>query len=164
MCWVYWQWAEQWHCTCTLVSCKFLLQMNCIITVILYKSLFYALMHWLRHLSYFLNDNMWLYFFILKVDGEIWFCKVKNMQTLRHILFCCFLWPVTLLKMWYFFISGELVVTLVNLSYLAYMSTDFGRHTFSYNSPATSNTIHTSISCSFPYSFKRRLIAQLINN
>jgi len=50
-----------------------------------------------------------------------------------------------------------------------YMSTDFGRHAFSYSSPATWNSIHTSIkNCSSLYSFKRHLkshlIAQLINN
>ena len=50
-----------------------------------------------------------------------------------------------------------------------YMSTDFGRRAFSYSSPATWNSINTSIrNCSSLYSFKRHLkshlIAQLINN
>ena len=50
-----------------------------------------------------------------------------------------------------------------------YMSTDFGRHTFSYSLPATWNSIPISIkNCSSIYSFKRHLkshlIAQLINN
>jgi len=50
-----------------------------------------------------------------------------------------------------------------------YMSTDFGRRTFSYSSPATCNSIPTSIkNCPSLYSFKRHLnshlIAQLINN
>ena len=49
-----------------------------------------------------------------------------------------------------------------------YMSTDFGRHAFSYSSPATWNSIPNSIkNCSSLYSFKRHLkshlIAQLIN-
>ena len=50
-----------------------------------------------------------------------------------------------------------------------YMSTDFGRCTFSYSSPATWNSILTAIkNCSSLYSFKRHLkshlTAQLINN
>ena len=50
-----------------------------------------------------------------------------------------------------------------------YMSTDFGRSAFSYSSPATWNSIPTSIkNCPSLYSFKRHLkshlIAQLINN
>jgi len=49
------------------------------------------------------------------------------------------------------------------------MSTDFGRRAFSYSSPATWNSVHSSIkSCSSLHSFKRHLkpyfIAQLINN
>jgi len=50
-----------------------------------------------------------------------------------------------------------------------YLSTDFGRRAFSYSSPATWNSIPTSIeNCSSLYSLKRHLkshlIAQLINN
>ena len=50
-----------------------------------------------------------------------------------------------------------------------YMSTDFGRCAFSYSSPATWNSIPTSIkNCPFLYSFKchlkSHLIDQLINN
>ena len=50
-----------------------------------------------------------------------------------------------------------------------YLSTDFGQRAFSYMSPATLNSIPTSIkNCSSLYSFKRHLkshlIAQLINN
>ena len=50
-----------------------------------------------------------------------------------------------------------------------YMSTDFGRRIFSYSSPATWNSIPTSIkNCPSLYNFKRHLkphlIAQLINN
>jgi len=50
-----------------------------------------------------------------------------------------------------------------------YMSTDFGRHAFSYSSPATWNSIPISNkNCSSLYSFKRHLkshfIAQLINS
>jgi len=50
-----------------------------------------------------------------------------------------------------------------------YLSTDFGRHAFSYSSPATWNSIPTSIkNCFSLYSFKRHLkshlIAQLVNN
>ena len=55
------------------------------------------------------------------------------------------------------------------LLHAPYMSTDFGRRAFSYSSPATWNSIPTSIkNCSSLYSFKRHLkshlIAQLINN
>jgi len=55
------------------------------------------------------------------------------------------------------------------LLYVPYMSTDFGRRTFSYSSPATWNSIPISIkSCSSLHSFKRHskfyFIAQLINN
>ena len=40
--------------------------------------------------------------------------------------------------------------------HVPYMSTDFGRRTFSYSSPTTWNSIHTSIkNCSSLYSFKR---------
>ena len=50
---------------------------------------------------------------------------------------------------------------------IPYMSTDFGRRAFSYSSPATQNSIPTSIkNCSYLYSFKchlkSHLIAQLI--
>jgi len=50
-----------------------------------------------------------------------------------------------------------------------FLSTDFGRRAFSYSSPATWNSIPTSIkNCSSLYSFKchfkSHLIAQLINN
>jgi len=56
-----------------------------------------------------------------------------------------------------------------NYSQVLYMSRDFGRRAFSYSSPATWNSIPTSIkNCSSLYSFKRHLrsplIAQLINN
>jgi len=52
---------------------------------------------------------------------------------------------------------------------LQVLSTDFGWHAFSYTSPATWNSIPTSVkNCSSLYIFKRhlksRLIAQLINN
>ena len=55
------------------------------------------------------------------------------------------------------------------LLYVPYMSTDYGRHAFSYSSPATWNSIPISIkNCSSLYSFKRHLksyfIAQLTNN
>ena len=55
------------------------------------------------------------------------------------------------------------------LLHVPYISTDFGRHAFSYSSPATGNSIPISIkNCSSLYSFKRHLkshfIAQLINN
>ena len=46
---------------------------------------------------------------------------------------------------------------------LTYMSTDFGRRAFSYSSPATWNSIPTSIkNCSSLYSFQRHLQSQLI--
>ena len=50
-----------------------------------------------------------------------------------------------------------------------FLSADFGRHAFSYSSPATPNSIPTPIkNCSAPYSLKHHLkshlIAQLINN
>jgi len=52
---------------------------------------------------------------------------------------------------------------------IPYMSIEFGQCAFSYNSPATWNSIPTSINnCASQYSFKRHLkshlIAQLINN
>ena len=55
------------------------------------------------------------------------------------------------------------------LLHVPYMSTDLGRRAFSYSSPATWNSIPTSIeNCSFLNSFKRHLkshlIPQLINN
>jgi len=55
------------------------------------------------------------------------------------------------------------------LLHVPYMSTDFGRHAFSYSSPATWNSISISIkNCSSLYSFKCHLksyfIAQLTNN
>ena len=64
---------------------------------------------------------------------------------------------------------AELCSCAQQLLHVPYMSTDFGRRAFSYSSPATSNSIPTSIkNCSSLYSFKRHLkshlMVQLINN
>jgi len=66
-------------------------------------------------------------------------------------------------------LSRALRSSTQQLLQVPYMSTDFGRRAFSYSSPATLNSIPTSINnCSSLYSFKRHLkshlIAQLINN
>ena len=64
--------------------------------------------------------------------------------------------------------SRALSSSTQQLLHVPYRSTDFGRRAFSYSSPATWNSILTSIkNCSSLYSFKRHLkfqfIAQLIN-
>jgi len=58
---------------------------------------------------------------------------------------------------------------ILKLLQVPFLSTDFGRHAFSYSSYAPSNSIRTSIkNSSSLYSFKRHLkshlMAQLINN
>jgi len=66
-------------------------------------------------------------------------------------------------------ISRALRSSTQQLLQVPYMSTDFGRHAFSYSSPGTWNSIPTSIkNCLSLYSFKRyfksHLIAQVIIN
>jgi len=65
--------------------------------------------------------------------------------------------------------SWALCSSTQKLLQVPFLSTDFGRHGFSYSSPATWNSIPTCIkNCSSLYSFKHHLkshlIAQLINN
>jgi len=115
---------------------------------------------------HYLSGSQWLsYLHWLPIHYRIQF-KITTL-TYKTLATCQTSYLYNLLQVYH--PSRALRSSTQQLLDVPYMSTDFGRCTFSYSSPATRNSIPISIkNCSSLYSFKRHLkscfIAQLINN